>query len=356
MSGSNKIGTLFRAWHYATTEVSLSPEAKPEDICIDTGCGMTMIDRDFLSRQNPEAKVVTLNERVTVKGIGSDRHDTQEVVRLPVYFTALIPRKAGETGAGESVLLGVYTECYLVSNLRAHMLFGIDSLGRNCMNLLLDGDKPRMIMTACQNAEIPIRIKARTIQPKVKSRPVVASERTVIPAFSVETIPIKSVMPDDDDQDYIFVPSQSDARLSAHVLNSKIDWIVAKNYTARNLVISKGSRLGHIHPFGDTGSYHVDPNAHSLADNQDSSLTPVSSSNDLILENGIHIYDDGTGKTELLAEHVMKYDVWRDRGFAVVPEEDWMPIPMKDGWEQMVDTSGKLYQASARQSANRSGP
>lgn len=67
-----------------------------------------------------------------------------------------------------------------------------------------------------------------------------------------------------------------------------------------------------------------------------------------VLPNGITIYDDGAGSADLFEQVVMEFDIWRDKGFAKIPEELRMPILYKDGWEDIVDKSGKVYTASAR--------
>jgi hypothetical protein len=67
-----------------------------------------------------------------------------------------------------------------------------------------------------------------------------------------------------------------------------------------------------------------------------------------VLPSGITVYDDGSGQAELLEDTVMSFDIWRDRGFADVPEDQWIPIPMREGWESIVEQSGRVYSASAR--------
>lgn len=41
----------FRGWHYAEAQFELSDKAELERVCIDTGCTITLIDREFLKTQ-----------------------------------------------------------------------------------------------------------------------------------------------------------------------------------------------------------------------------------------------------------------------------------------------------------------
>lgn len=36
----------------------------------------------------------------------------------------------------------------------------------------------------------------------------------------------------------------------------------------------------------------------------------------------------------------MSVDIWRDKGFADAPGDQWMPMLMRDGWESIVDQAG----------------
>ena len=53
------IGTeySFRNWHYVTAKVKLSATATPKPICLDTGCSVTLIDKNFLLSQSPDIKI-----------------------------------------------------------------------------------------------------------------------------------------------------------------------------------------------------------------------------------------------------------------------------------------------------------
>ena len=50
-------GFAFRSWTYAMVAVKLSLEAALEEVCADTGCGVTLIDRAWLSTILPNATI-----------------------------------------------------------------------------------------------------------------------------------------------------------------------------------------------------------------------------------------------------------------------------------------------------------
>lgn len=58
------------------------------------------------------------------------------------------------------------------------------------------------------------------------------------------------------------------------------------------------------------------------------------------------ILNNGSSEADILQQTVEKFDIWRDKGFADIPEEQWMTIPYKDCWEDTVDQSGCVYSAA----------
>lgn len=85
-------GFAFRGWSYATAAVTFVPSAIPdhatpdESCCLDTGCGVTLVDRDWLTHRLPNQKISKMAVPLKVGGIGSAKHDSNEFVSVPLYF------------------------------------------------------------------------------------------------------------------------------------------------------------------------------------------------------------------------------------------------------------------------------
>ena len=71
-------GYGFRGWQYVTAMVRLRQDGPTESICIDTGCTMSIIDREFLQQQLPEATVRQMASPITVRGVGQGTHNCNE--------------------------------------------------------------------------------------------------------------------------------------------------------------------------------------------------------------------------------------------------------------------------------------
>lgn len=85
-------GFAFRSWSYATAALTLVPSAipdhaTPDESCfLDTGCGVTLVDRSWLTQRLPNQKISKMTIPLKVRGIGSAKHDSDEFVSVPLYF------------------------------------------------------------------------------------------------------------------------------------------------------------------------------------------------------------------------------------------------------------------------------
>ena len=85
-------GLAFRGWTYATTLITLTSEHLPPDsnpdstACLDTGYGVTLIDKTWVSKHLPMQKVNTMSTPLKVRGIGASKHKSGEFAALSLYF------------------------------------------------------------------------------------------------------------------------------------------------------------------------------------------------------------------------------------------------------------------------------
>lgn len=49
-------GFAFRSWNYAIASIKLAPEGRVDEICLDTGCGVSLVDRAWLFKNLPDCK------------------------------------------------------------------------------------------------------------------------------------------------------------------------------------------------------------------------------------------------------------------------------------------------------------
>ena len=62
-------GMGYRGYTYAMAKVRLSKTAIAETCCFDTGCSASLIDREFLKKQDLQASIRTMAKPLRVNGI-----------------------------------------------------------------------------------------------------------------------------------------------------------------------------------------------------------------------------------------------------------------------------------------------
>lgn len=118
---SSILGLGFRSWHYATVYASLQLHAKSDAWCIDSGCTMSLIDRDYLKLHLPNYPISQSSQPITIRGIGDRRHLCFKYVALQIYIM-------GKDDKGIAVAQ-LQHEIHIVDDLRAKVLIGMDILG-----------------------------------------------------------------------------------------------------------------------------------------------------------------------------------------------------------------------------------
>ena len=115
----------FRGWTYATAAVTLLPQVLPLEsdpsatACLDTGCGVTLVDKDWLLRQLPYQKIKEMSTPLKVRGIGASKHKSAQFAELSLFLP-------GEDNEGQKVYASIRCELHLVEGLRANILIGND--------------------------------------------------------------------------------------------------------------------------------------------------------------------------------------------------------------------------------------
>lgn len=123
--GAKGDGLGFRGWHYATIKARLQKPSSPSyDICLDTGCTMSLMDRVFLTEASPGRPTRRMASPISVRGLGTTNHNTNEYVLLQISIPAINGRIAL-----------IERELYVVDDLRAKILIAVDILGQEAIML-----------------------------------------------------------------------------------------------------------------------------------------------------------------------------------------------------------------------------
>jgi len=231
-------------------------------------------------------------------------------------------------------------ESHIVPNLQTKMLIGTDVMAPE--GISLDFARREGAIASCQDLHFPINVNAKPRHQGL--RPLLCTQRTVIPAFSEILVPVQTKTSLPDDRDYLLEPYDTGLTVYPSVMNSDSSRVPVKNSTARDIIIARKARLGNFMEISALTAYplHIDGSgtSHTVPappTTSDPSIKPVS--NPLRVEtsthNGVTIY--GTGETACrLSAVVDEFDIWGEKpGFAEVPEDRWMEIPLKEGISKM---------------------
>ena len=70
---------------------------------------------------------------------------------------------------------------------------------------------------------------------------------------------------------------------------------------------------------------------------------------EVILPSGVTIHDSGSEAIDAFSKIVNEFPtIWKDTGFAELPEENWMRIPLRSDWESKVSGKAKIYPLGAK--------
>ena len=175
----------------ATTALTLAPEhlsqgSDPDTTaCLDTGCGVTLVDKHWLLKRLPNQKINTMSSPLKVRGMGASKHESSEFAALSLYFS-------GKNNVGDLVYAALQCEIHLVEGLYANLLIGNDIRSPEAM--VIDLGKKTALIDACK-VTINVNTKQRG---QFFARKVLTSQDSVIPPRSEALISlVKLPLPDD---------------------------------------------------------------------------------------------------------------------------------------------------------------
>ncbi len=336
-------GLAFRGWTYATASITLVPHLLPPTLdpaataCLDTGCGVTLIDKVWLLSYLSYQKISTMSTHLNVRGIGTSKHESAQFAALSLYFP-------GEDQAGQRVYASIKCELHLVDSLRANILVGNDILSPE--GFVININKNHALIGSC-GVTIPINTKQRG---QFLSKKLLAENDGVVPPRSETMIPLLPV-PLPDDRDFLFHPAtQTNLTLFAHIIDHETSKVLVRNTSDRPLRISRWQKLGHIVDIRYDNCFLADvesafqsatvpPKIQPLFE-QEPSLAPNPTEYliETRLHNGVRVYGD-THAVAQLAQLVADYpSILESEGFVQIPPERWIKVPLKPGWEAKVST------------------
>ena len=341
-------GYRFREWQYVTAMVRLHAKGTSEPICLDTGCTMSIIDREFLLQQVPEVIIQRMASPIMVRDVGQGTYSCNEFARLDIYLQ-------------ENPIALIHRDVHIVDKMKAKMLIGIDIIGSE--RIVLDIPQQIAIVGSCKCAKIPITVVPRAAQ-RV-TRPIKALKNVTIPPHSHLSIPIQQQdLPED--RDLLFEPIDHTDGIAvyAHIVDCNMAAIQARNDSESPITLRKDTLLGIVGEYEADGCFRAHPDMALLAatsniPNERQSIREVlavamttntekgpdnsTTAPETRTKNGVTIYGDNPSDFEAVVNSFP--DLWKDNGSAVdIPEEQWMDIPLLENWRDLYNPcQAKVY-------------
>ena len=153
------------------------------------------------------------------------------------------------------VLACICREVHIVDGLRAKMLIGNDFIGPE--GIFIDVARENAYINSCK---MSITVTARQ-QGQFIKRKIHALSATTIPPYSKKFVPIvKSSLSFPDDRDYMFEPTKQAANvvLFAHMVDSGISAVLARNDSGRQIKIPQNLRLGAVNKLTYKNCFQTD--------------------------------------------------------------------------------------------------
>ena len=314
-------GLAFRSYHYATIPMGFTWKGVPYSVCLDTGCTMTLIDRQFLKELRLGRPLKKSQATISVRGVGTERHLTDDYLVMDLYIKGKVEDK--------DAVAHLRREVHVVDNLKAKLLLGMDVMVPERMIVNLDLKK--LTVGSCKGLKTSIKVTSKD-NTRIR-RTLKAERKIVVEANTIAKIPITFGEPLPD-RDYLFEPRLPGAY--AHVVDASLSSIYVSNTSALPITIPRQANMGRLVEFEEQGCYQISPEDHIWAARKDIQVNIPEDGSQRTLPNGVHIYgsNDEVASLEALVKEFST--LWEDTGETVnLPEKDWMTVPLTTDWNSV---------------------
>ena len=232
-------GLAFQGWAYVIAAVTLVPRVLPlktdlsATACLDTGCGMTLVNKDWLLRQLSNQKIKEMSTSLKVKRIETSKHKSAQFAEVSLFLP-------GESNKRQKVYASVRCKLHLVKRLWVNILIGNNILAPKSFVLNVGLGH---VLIGSYGVKITIRAKQRG---QFLKKRLLAEKDKVIPPRSETMVPLLPV-PLPNNRDFLFHPTaQLTLTLFAHIMHHDIKKILVRNTFDRLLRISRRQKMGHV--------------------------------------------------------------------------------------------------------------
>ena len=244
-------GLNFRSWRYTTVKALLGDSEEAEDMCLDTGCGASLIDRDFLAQKIPgyQNLMKQKSEAIRVRDIDNAMLSSSDYLSLRFRLPGELKQM--------SAIASFTRHAYIVDKLKAKVLISNDIIEPE--KIVPNVAKGTAVIGSCHSIETKLNVTNCGAPIKRAAR---AAGGVRIPAHTAATIPFKlrgsTELPID--RDFMFIPQRlkqlgHDGGILSHIVDAHTIVMQMRNINEKNVLISKNARLDIIQKYEKKGCY-----------------------------------------------------------------------------------------------------
>ncbi len=318
---------VFRSWHFVTFLDRISKNASLNELCVDTDCIMSLIDRAYLQKFLSSTKILHTDDFISVRDIDIVIHNCSEYVHLKLFISESFE------------IVKLTRQAHIVDNLRAKFLMSMNIL--RLEEIILDISRRRLILSLCENLKMSIRVISKS---KFRINRLILVERQIsISAKSVISISIR--MKDSlSDRDYLFQSVTRDLNLDSieevmtHMMNVNLAAVQICNFTNKSVIISRKARLNRLIEYEEHECYLTDSietiltAESSWRKNEIIARIHISSKRDMKDKFSIEIivYETSSVRQQLF-DVTKRYSLWDkiENTMINVLQKKWMSVTLK---------------------------
>lgn len=135
-------GYAFRGWSSAKVSIRFTPEGQDQVVCLDSGCAVSLVAKNWLSSLLPDERILKMASPVQLRGFTSSaKAETDTYISIPIFI-------AGTAKDGTTILASLcHREFHIVDDLPAQMLIGNDVIGPE--EISIDISKKKASIGSC---------------------------------------------------------------------------------------------------------------------------------------------------------------------------------------------------------------
>ncbi|KAM0740599.1 hypothetical protein ACQRIT_005783 [Beauveria bassiana] len=314
------------------------------DICADTGATLSLVDDGWLATHFPDAVLSSHAKALQIRGIRARSHHATRYVDLPLHFVGTA------TETDQAVIVRYVTRASVVSDLKANMLLGMDALGPLQCDILLSRGAAVFQRYGVAIPMMPWRL--------TRSQHFRVTAADTIKADPGETVLVAVSHKATHGSRYLFKPRpRSDATFFTSLADADTVQVLMRNDSRRSVRLSRGTKLSVFRTLPpDTTVHQVNaddaPAAMELAGALDDSPqrftlrpTDLPDGQTVVHGTGVHIQKGDTeDETAELWKLIDEFKgLFKDKGFAIMPEDELMRVRLKPGWEEAISHKCHVY-------------